>query len=158
MKRIFLIPVLLIMACNSSTDENAITQSISDSSGEIKAGKNDNSNLSGCYISILKRDTANLKLTVLGNEVSGDLIYDRFEKDGNVGTINGKIQDDLVIADYTFQSEGMSSVKQIVFKIQNGQLIEGFGDIVMEGDSAVFKNISDLKYQSEQPFTKADCK
>lgn len=153
MKRLFLISMVFLAACNSQTE----------STSENKADTLKNSvgttlpSINGCYTSIQKKDTATLKINENGGAVSGDLTYNRFEKDSNKGTFKGEVKGSLIIADYTFQSEGKSSVRQVVFKISGTNLIEGYGDINTNGDTVTFKNITRLNYQNDQPFIKTDC-
>jgi hypothetical protein len=155
MNRIFFLIVLFFCACNSQNEQQA-NNDLDQTNRKIDGTTVD---LEGCYVSIFKKDTAYLKLIKENNQITGSLIYKRFEKDNNTGTITGKIADTLIVADYTFKSEGMTSVRQVVFKISGDQLIEGFGDINIgkSGDSAKFKNLSQLKFQEEQPFVKEDC-
>lgn len=156
MNRIFFLIVLFFCACNSQNGQQANTD-LDQKNREIDGKTVD---LEGCYVSIFKKDTTYLKLNKENNFITGNLVYKRFEKDNNSGTIKGKIADSLLIADYTFNSEGMTSVRQVVFKISGEQLIEGFGDIIIgkSGDTAKFKNLSQLTFQEEQPFIKKDCK
>ncbi len=157
MKKIILFAFVLSSSCNSYTSDDQSKQIIKDFSVSKKDAPMPFI-LPGCYAWIAKKDSALLKLDISGNKVSGNLNYFLYEKDNNKGTINGILQDSLIIADYTFQSEGMTSVRQVVFKIYGGSLIEGFGDINMKGDTARFKNISQLQFQEERPFIKTDCK
>jgi hypothetical protein len=154
MKRLLIISVVFFVACNSQTEtKSENTADTLNNSVETSAPS-----INGCYMSILKQDTATLRINENAGLISGDLTYDRFEKDSNKGTFKGEIKDSLIIGDYTFQSEGNSSVRQVVFKISGANLIEGYGDINMNGDTATFKNISHLNYQNDQPFIKTDCK
>ena len=111
---------------------------------------------SGCYSMIQQKDTAVLNLTVFDTNLSGRLQYRRFEKDNNDGVIDGVIRDGFIIANYTFQSEGRSSVRQIVLSIKGDSLFEGYGEIVVTGDTARFANIDELKFMAV-PFVKVDC-
>lgn len=158
MKKIILFTFILLAGCNSYTSEDKSEEIIKDTSSVSKKDASMPLIKSGCYSWVAKKDSAFLKLDISGSKVSGDLKYVLYEKDNNKGTINGILQDSLVIADYTFQSEGITSVRQVVFKIHGDSLIEGFGDIDMKGDTARFKNISPLHFQDERPFIKTDCK
>ena len=157
MKKYFLLPVLFLMACNSNNDNDAAPVMSSDTSKVVTEIEPISQKAEGCYYSLLKKDTAKLHLSVNGTEVTGSLDYIRFEKDNNKGSIHGKVIDSLIVADYTFQSEGMTSVRQVVFKIKGDKLIEGFGDIEMKGDTARFKNVFSLKFLNAQPFKKMEC-
>jgi hypothetical protein len=159
MNRIILLLFIFIAGCNQSSKQSDSIVAIKGSVVKDTVSKAGTySALTGCYVSTIKKDTANLKMEINNSEASGSLVYKRFETDGNVGTIKGKVQDSLIIADYTFKSEGLTSVREVVFKIQGENLIEGYGDIAMKGDTARFKNITQLKFQEGQPFVKMDCK
>lgn len=145
------------MACNSNSEDKVAPITASDSPKVVTEAEQISPNASGCYFSLLKKDTAKLQLTIDGSQVNGSLDYIRFQKDSNRGSISGKVIDSLIVADYTFQSEGLKSVRQVVFKIKGDKLIEGFGDIEMKGDTARFKDIFSLKFLSAQPFNKIDC-
>jgi hypothetical protein len=148
MNRLFLIALLFISACNSQQDNAAdVAKDTLENSKETDKGFL----INGCYISTLKKDTATLKINNDNGVISGNLDYNRFEKDSNKGIFRGEIKDSLLIGDYTFLSEGKSSVRQVVFKISGTNLIEGYGDINMNGDTATFKNISQLDYLDDQP-------
>ncbi len=158
MKNTILFFFIFMAGCTSQTQEDQTEDVTKDTSSVSEKGAPMPLLVPGCYSWIAKKDSALLKLDVSGNDVSGDLKYFLYEKDNNKGTIRGTLQDSLIVADYTFQSEGMTSVRQVVFKIHGDSLTEGFGDIDMKGDSSRFKNISELQFQNERPFIKTDCK
>ena len=157
MKKIILFAFILSAGCNSYTSKDQSEKIIKDTSVSKKDAPMPFM-MPGCYAWVAKKDSALLTLDISGNKVSGNLNYVLYQKDNNKGIINGILQDSLIIADYTFQSEGMTSVRQVVFKLHGNSLIEGFGDIDMKGDTARFKNISQLQFQEERPFIKTDCK
>ncbi|MEP6583459.1 MAG: hypothetical protein ABJA90_04310 [Ginsengibacter sp.] len=158
MKNILFFFVISIVSCNSNDSESSVTKATEDTPATKPKNIQMPEGISGCYSYVLKKDSALLKLNISGDKVSGDLTYNLYEKDHNRGTIDGTVQDSLVIADYTFQSEGMTSVRQVVFKINGDSLFEGFGDIDMINDTARFKNISQLKFYEQRPFLKTACK
>lgn len=94
----------------------------------------------------------------MDNRVTGDLVYDWSEKDNNTGVINGMIKDNLILAWYTFQSEGVTSVRQVAFKIEDDELIEGFGDLLARGDTMTFKNIETLKFDKQNAYFTINCR
>lgn len=61
------------------------------------------------------KDSIFLQLHIDNNIVNGDLEYKRFEKDRNKGTIKGMFRGDTLFADYTFMSEGVMSVREVMF-------------------------------------------
>jgi hypothetical protein len=113
---------------------------------------------SDCYVYIKNRDTANLKINIEGEELTGELSYKLFEKDSNTGKIAGEMRGDTIIAEYTFDSEGMRSVREVAFlKKADGNIYEGFGEVMEKDGKMIFKNHSALKFDS-MVFTKTDCK
>ncbi|MBZ4044742.1 hypothetical protein [Flavobacterium hibisci] len=90
-------------------------------------------------------------------EVNGKLSYNLAGKDRNEGTIIGNMVGDTLIADYTFNSEGVSSVRQVVFLQKDGTFIEGYGETVTANDKVSFKDKKKLKFDSKNTLTKVDC-
>lgn len=116
-------------------------------------------NTADCYQYIQNRDTATLQLKITGDELTGELNYNLFEKDKNKGKIAGELKGDTIIAEYTFDSEGLRSVREVIFvKKADGKLYEGFGEVEEKGGKTVFKNRSALKFDQGMAFSKADCK
>ncbi|MBS7253047.1 hypothetical protein [Flavobacterium branchiicola] len=91
-------------------------------------------------------------------EVNGKLSYNLVVKDKNEGTLIGNMKGDTLIADYTFMSEGVSSVREVVFLQKDGALIEGYGDVASANDKVTFKDKTKLKFDQKNTLTKVDCK
>ncbi len=84
------------------------------------------------------KDSVTIEYTRKANNVSGKLRYAWFEKDKNNGTFVGVFDGDTLRADYTFQSEGMTSVREIVF-VRNGEkLLQGNGEMTEKDNKVVF--------------------
>jgi hypothetical protein len=111
-----------------------------------------------CYQYIKNRDTVTLALKSEGNKVTGTLGYNLYEKDKNAGTITGLVKGDTIVTNYTFQSEGQTSVREVAFLKQGDQLIEGFGDVQEVKGEMKYKDISKLKFDGSMAFGKIDCK
>ena len=156
MKRYLVLCACFFTACTSNN--NTETTDAGKKVQDIRV-IDSTSSLAGCYTAILNKDTSELVLQHLAGatSVSGELEIANFEKDKNNGTINGEVKDDLIVGWYKFFSEGKSSVRQIVFKIEGNSLLEGYGDITMSGDTALFKSIVSLNYLKDKPFVKRDC-
>ena len=153
MNKFLIISLLCIASCNTTETKNADNKK---DSGVNKTNEVA-SLLQGCYIMTEKKDTATIQLTINGSIVSGKLNYNLFMKDRNTGEINGVVADSLFILNYTFRSEGMNSVREVVFKIKGNELFEGFGDIIEEKNGVSFKDITKLRYNTI-PFVKVSCK
>ena len=150
---VFSFVVLFLMASCQSNSEKQVGEKDSikpDRSEPDKPGKD----YTGCYIMLIKKDTARLDLSQKGNEVSGDLSYHWYEKDHNDGTIRGLINDSLIIADYTFRSEGVTSVRQVVFKLREDSLYQGYGEERVHKDTALFRDIKLVIFDTKHPFIK----
>lgn len=91
-------------------------------------------------------------------EVNGKLSYNLVGKDRNEGTLIGNMKGDTLIADYTFSSEGVSSVREVAFLQKDGTFIEGYGDVVTANDKVSFKDKTKLKFDAKNTLTKVDCK
>jgi hypothetical protein len=91
-------------------------------------------------------------------EVNGKLSYNLVGKDKNEGTLIGNMKGDTLIADYTFVSEGVSSVREVAFLQKDGAFIEGYGDVAAANDKVTFKDKTKLKFDQKNTLTKVDCK
>lgn len=157
-KLIFLLAVIIVSCNTGVTTKDNLQDLTADSAQKSTAQNNTRFDfLSGCYQNVLNGDTAFLKMNVHEFVVDGTLNYKRSEKDSNEGTFTGVIRGEIIIIHYVFQSEGTTSMREIAFKIKGNQLVEGYGDILMKGDSAVFENVASLKFQDAQTFNKIAC-
>lgn len=113
-----------------------------------------------CYMLVLKKDTISMTLNIKGNQVSsGKLSYKFFEKDRSEGTLIGEMKGDTLFADYTFMSEGISSVRQVAFLKNENNYIEGHGDVVDDNKGKVtFKDTKQLEFRGNVVLSKVDCK
>src|SRR5689334_15615667 len=101
-----------------------------------------------CYQYASQGDTVALKLVHLGDSYSGSLVYLFKEKDRNMGTIQGTMRGDILVADYTFNSEGTKSIRQVAFKKVGSTYVEGYGEAVDENGVMKFKDITSLNFGS----------
>jgi hypothetical protein len=113
--------------------------------------------LDGCYRMIANADTVIMRLNVIDSLVSGELSYRLAGKDRNDGSLKGVVRDSLIIADYTFRSEGTMSVRQVAFRMAGTLLVEGHGELDTKGDTMRFKDVRNLKFQYDRPMSKVPC-
>lgn len=159
----YILFVLLSVKLISCSDSNQVNDQQDSSTGSSDTGKVISSDskeklstdASGCYMKIIGRDTAILMLEQKGNELSGKMLYDNFEKDGSRGTIKGKEEAGILKLWYDFNSEGMHSVMEVYFKKANGGLLRGIGDMDLKSDTTYF--ISGINYSEKEAFNKVDC-
>lgn len=109
----------------------------------------------GCYVFDDGKNIVSMKIIKNGEEIKGNLTYALFEKDKNSGKFTGKIKEGILIADYTFLSEGKESIRQIAFKAEGDKLIEGYGEL--NNESTAFKDIRNIQFTSTMPLIKRDC-
>ncbi len=167
MRVLFLIPIFLL-ACtgNSTQTEN---NSTNDKSGVSKTEETVTRNTDNkppgtippadgnCYWQILQRDTFVASFSSMGDQVSGKLTFDNFEKDGSSGKVAGKTEDGIIKLWYSFQSEGMNSVMEVWFKKDGDNLLRGTGDMGMRGDTSYFSKPATVKFGGSQDLKKINC-
>jgi hypothetical protein len=111
-----------------------------------------------CYLYATEMDTVYLVLNpAVAGKVTGDLSYDFFERDGNIGFIEGEVQGDTLIADYTFLSEGMVSVREVGFLLGEDQVMEGYGDVEQVDGRMVFWHKDSLDFSNGLVMRKVSC-
>jgi hypothetical protein len=110
-----------------------------------------------CYQWVKGRDTIKMTLKKDGEEMTGDLAYRFYEKDKSHGPIAGEMIGDTLLAEYTFDSEGMRSVREVIFLKKDGKWYEGYGDAEEKGGRMVFKNRSAIKFGEGSVLSKIDC-
>ena len=109
-----------------------------------------------CY-SATDKDTVILRVNVSDSSVKGTLVYKLYEKDKNLGTLQGKLFGDTLIANYQFMSEGIKSVRQVAFLIRDSIAIEGFGDVEEKNGAIIFKDPKSLNFKNGFILRKIDC-
>lgn len=153
MKILILYSILALCSCQQKKGNDTAAKS-KETIATVKTG----SISPGCYQMIIARDTALMNITVEGNKVSGTLDYNRFQKDDNKGTFAGTIDSSRVITWYNFQSEGMASIRQIIFKIEGNTMVEGYGDLELKSDTVFYKYPHAINYEEGHHYEKISCK
>ncbi len=102
-------------------------------------------------------DTIMLHLNVVDKAVTGELVYKYNEKDMNQGLLNGVLKGDTIIADYTFNSEGKESVREVAFLRKGVDFVEGHGEMKEEGVKLSFKSLKTVTFGNDMLLRKSDC-
>jgi hypothetical protein len=159
MKKVILVSAIVLsvfISCKKTTTTSTGSTEIAPSSPKEAEIVEPSGNQ--CFASTVNNSTVELSFNVNSHqEVNGNLRYSLYGKDKNEGTINGNMVGDTLIADYTFNSEGTSSVRQVVFLQNEGTLIEGYGDVVEANGKVSFKDRKTLKFDPEHTLIKVDC-
>ena len=153
MKKLLVAAFAALSMLNCKNKEQKIETANTDPQ-EIIAEKTTALNL-GCYVFDDGKNIVSLEIIENGEEIKGNLTYALSEKDKNSGKFTGKFKEGILIADYTFLSEGKESIRQVAFKPEGDKLIEGYGELNTEGTA--FKDISNIQFTSTMPLTKKEC-
>ena len=148
-----------MMGCESKTGKTYTGDSTLTSTNTTKPDKPVDAivhDISGCYMQVLKRDTFAVILKKNGNDITGRLSFDNYEKDGSTGTVKGKMEGGILKLIYSFASEGTNSIMEVYFKYQDSTLIRGIGEMTTNGNSAYFKDPPSIKYNGSV-LTKMNC-
>lgn len=142
----------LLAACNSKPKDKETEASTEQPANAPKVEP------IACYQYATAADTITLKLVNMGGTVGGALIYKLKEKDMNAGTIKGTLRGDILLADYTFKSEGTQSTRQVAFKKTGNAFIEGYGETVDVNGVEQFRNADSIVYSSSMKLEEIPCK
>jgi len=143
----------IFAACNGGEKKTSITTTMDSPKTETKPAEP----VRDCYAGKRGKDTVTLSYMINDNVVTGELMYNYFEKDKNTGTIKGKFSGDTLFADYNFKSEGMMSVREVVFVKKGNTLVEGYGDGEEKDGKWVFKKKDALKFDNSIVLDKVVC-
>lgn len=144
-----LILAVLLASCNTHVKET-------ETGNSVIVNKKNNSG-TNCYLYAGLADTVSLTLTHLGDSITGTLVYNFKEKDKNTGTITGRMNENILIAEYTFLSEGIQSCRQVAFKLEGDRFIEGYGESYSRNDRFFFRYPDSLNFDSSFKLSEADC-
>jgi len=155
MKNFFNIFLIILIGCNnSSTNNEKLIEPLENSTTD----NYEDPATPSCYLFATDRDTVYLKLNPpVDGKVTGELDYFFFERDGNVGHIEGEIKGDTLFAEYTFMSEGLSSVREVAFLIGEKQITEGYGDVGEQDGKMVFWHRDSLDFSNGLILPKVPC-
>lgn len=145
------IAVLTMAACKGPKENTPIEAAFSPDEEHLEKINTE------CFQYLGEKDTIRLTTHVDGTNITGTLDYSLFEKDKNTGTFEGEIRDNMIIAEYTFQSEGQSSKRQVVFKNTEEGWKEGFGEMESVNEIPVQVNIDSLDYGHDMVLTPVPC-
>jgi hypothetical protein len=132
-----------ITACNTQNQKSGNSDSVDNTEKDSIITGNLNSE---CYAYKNNKDSVYMHLKDSSGLITGDLSYNFYEKDSNKGSINGRMNGDTLIADYTFMSEGRESIRQVTFLKKGTDFVEGYAETVEENGKIVFKSLDSLKF------------
>ena len=136
---------------NATTQETATTETAPTETASATDGQPQ------CYALITASDTVRLSMTQRGSEVTGTMLVQLSEKDRNTGTLQGQMRGDTLLANYTFQSEGQESVREVVFLAKDGGFVEGYGPVQEQNGKMVFTPNAPLTFEMDRVLKKTTC-
>ena len=117
----------------------------------------ESSTLQTCYMEATGKDSVFVSLDDNLGTITGKMRYKNFEKDSSFGDIVGSQNGDTLKLNYTFQSEGSTSDREIYFLKKGGNLTEGIGEHKTEGNKDMYANPAKLKFNG-LTLKQIDCK
>jgi len=95
------------------------------------------SKLQSCYHAAIGDSNSLLQIEdPNADQLTGQLIFQNYEKDSSYGVFNAKLDSDQLIIDFTFQSEGVESMRQLTLTKSKDEL---------SGEGYTYKPVSDCK-------------
>lgn len=122
-------------------------------SEELNTGEDES-----CYRYIQNNDTIILTTRHSKGRISGTLLYNLYQKDKNTGTLQGKMNGNILLAEYTFHSEGTESIRPIAFKKEGDTFIEGYGETAIKNGRETFIHPDSLAFTRSIILKRYDCK
>lgn len=112
----------------------------------------------GCYVARQQKDVYTLNIeSIEGENVTGKLTYDNYQKDSSSGTITGTFDGNMLIGIYDFRSEGMDSIRDVAFKKTADGFIQGFGEVEAEGNRERLVSTDNLNYENSPEYIAESC-
>lgn len=110
-----------------------------------------------CYQHTKDSSTIKLNITINDHKVTGNLLYDYYQKDRSAGKIKGELKSDTLFANYTFVSEGIESEREVVFIKTVEGWVEGYGEIDDKDGKVVFKNRNKITFDNNVVLKETAC-
>lgn len=145
--------IFSLASCNKKAEDTQVVTEKEMEQPEISVSEKQ------CYLWTKGKDSISMSLvTANGNNVTGELKYNFFEKDDSSGTVSGMYKGDTLYVDYNFEAEGTKSFREAVFIKKGTTLVQGFGDVEQKDNKEVFKDKKTLKFDESVVLNEVDCK
>lgn len=160
MQKLFIVLIILsslsFNACQN-TDKQADNRKSADSMANATA-----SNASAtkgehlCFELRFKEDISELKLTINGDDVTGELNVLPFEKDAAIGTLKAKKTGNVIRGEWNYVIEGSNQSEEVEFKIEGDKALQRLGELEDKNGKLVLKETAKIEYSD--PMKKVECK
>ncbi|MBK7869289.1 MAG: hypothetical protein IPJ74_00725 [Saprospiraceae bacterium] len=153
MKKLILIITLgtaaLLNACQQKSS-NTSEQSADAPAQSIADGTH-------CFEYRVGQDVTSVQLVLNGSNVSGEMNWTPFEKDGGYGTLKGMRMGDEIVAVWSYTIEGSSQSEEVHFKIEGDQLMRKVGELEDPNFDGNLKLKDPATATYSETYTKVDC-
>lgn len=167
MKHIFfpIVTLFFIAACSdgprNTSNENTQTRDANYANAQPDSSTADApaafaDTVNRCYLWAKNKDTIRMQLSQSSQAVKGHLTYNFYEKDDNDGVIDGYMDGDTLIAEYTFKSEGQVSIRQVMMKRETDGFVMGSGEMKEQNGRMIFTQRNKVKY-NDTKLTLTNC-
>ena len=148
--------VLLLSNCTSQTQNSA---HLTDTTAQAKAtATGATTDGKFCFLKAENRDTTRVSLLVNGTKVSGEMIWNPYEKDGAVGILTGtKNASGEFELLYDYMIEGNKQTEAKVMKIENSRLLIKTGELEDPKNDGNLRYKDVLKATYAETLQPADC-
>lgn len=143
----------LLIACNQAPRQ---PETVTEDDGSAVSANTGLAPGEQCYWLIAAKDTYALKLNIIDTSVKGTALFKNFEKDSSHGSVQGEVAGDIIHLWYQFQSEGMTSVRELFFKKEGNQLVTGIAHEATRADTAYVPDPQTVQYTGPV-YVKTDC-
>ena len=108
-----------------------------------------------CFLAAKNRDTTRVSLTIEGDKVTGEMIWNPYQKDGAKGTLTGTKTGNTITADYNYMIEGNQQQEEKLFVLEGNKLLEKGGPLTDKAGKMVLTNPA--KATTRTTLTKVVC-
>ena len=160
MKWYLLLPIALLLSCGNDTNNEAsinytttVAEGALAAAGEVSTQQTD----SLCFLSLAdakRKDTFYIKLYLKGDDVTGTMAYQYYQKDRRTGSLIGKKNGKRISAMWTYMQEGVTDSLKVYFKLHDNILHQ------MEPGYDPNQDQHDLPHDKryKQVYQQVDCK
>lgn len=158
MKKLALIIFVALTACQSKKNETEMTDTTSVMSADtVATATKPSTDETLCFELKEGKDVTTVKLIMKGDEITGEMNWTPWEKDGAVGTLKGKKVGDEIVADYDYMIEGSNQSEEKIFKIDGDKLLIKEGELI-EGKDGKLIMKDPAKAKFKETLVKVSCK
>jgi len=158
MKRIiyyFVIVTLFTTACQQRTASDS-TQNEAATTPETPANQELTDGIY-CYQQSVGRDTTSIRLEINGSIVTGEMNWIPYEKDSARGVLAGMRNGNEITAIWTYVIEGSNQTEEVLFKIEDNQLMRKVGELEDPNNDGNLKLKDPASAQYTEIYTSVDC-